>query len=108
MVRKRLHRLGLVLPCYGPHALRHFCATHLLAEGVSLKEIADHLGHVSLAATQIYAKVDLTALCEVGAFPLMGLMEFAANSERAATPIQMRGSIEALRGVAAISLGGLL
>jgi len=31
MVRKRLHRLGLVLPCYGPHALRHSCATHLLA-----------------------------------------------------------------------------
>jgi integrase/recombinase XerD len=108
MVRKRLQRLGLVLPCYGPHALRHSCATHLLAEGVSLKEIADHLGHVSLAATQMYAKVDLTALREVGAFPLTGLVEFAANSERVATPIQMRGSIEALRGVAAISLGGFL
>jgi integrase/recombinase XerD len=108
MVRKRLQGLGLVLPCYGPHALRHSCATHLLAEGVSLKEIADHLGHVSLAATQMYAKVDLTALREVGAFPLTSLVEFAANSERAATPIQMRGSIEALRGVAAISLGGLL
>jgi integrase/recombinase XerD len=108
MVRKRLQQLGLVLPCYGPHALRHSCATHLLAEGVSLKEIADHLGHVSLAATQMYAKVDLSALREVGALPLTGLVEFAVNSERAATPIQMRGSIEALRGVAAISLGGLL
>jgi integrase/recombinase XerD len=108
MVRNRLHRLGLVLPCYGPHALRHSCATHLLAEGVSLKEIADHLGHVSLTATQMYAKVDLPALREVGALPLTGFVEFAANSERAATPIQMRGSIEALRGVAAISLGGLL
>lgn len=108
MVRKRLQQLGLVLPCYGPHALRHSCATHLLAEGVSLKEIADHLGHVSLAATQMYAKVDLPALREVGALPLKGLVEFAVNSERAATPIQMRGSIEALHGVAAISLGGLL
>lgn len=108
MVRNRLHRLGLVLPCYGPHALRHSCATHLLAEGVSLKEIADHLGHVSLAATQMYAKVDLAALHEVGALSLTGLVEFAANSERAATPIQVRGSIEALRGVAAISMGGLL
>lgn len=108
MVRKRLQGLGLVLPCYGPHALRHSCATHLLAEGVSLKEIADHLGHVSLAATQMYAKVDLPALREVGALPLTGLVEFAVNSERAATPIQTRGSIEALRGVAAISLGGLL
>jgi site-specific recombinase XerD len=108
MVRKRLQQLGLVLPCYGPHALRHSCATHLLAEGVSLKEIADHLGHVSLAATQMYAKVDLPALHEVGDLPLSGLVTFAVNSERAATPIQLRGSIEALRGVAAISLGGLL
>ena len=108
MVRNRLRRLGLVLPCYGPHALRHSCATHLLAEGASLKEIADHLGHVSLAATQMYAKVDLPALCEVGALPLTGLVEFAVNSERVATPIQIRGSIEALRGVAAIILGGLL
>jgi integrase/recombinase XerD len=108
MVRNRLHRLGLVLPCYGPHALRHSCATHLLAEGVSLKEIADHLGHVSLAATQMYAKVDLPALCEVGAFPLTGLVQFAVNSERAATPIHTRRSIEALRGVAAVNLGGLL
>lgn len=95
MVRNRLQRLGLVLPCYGPHALLHSCATHLLAEGVSLKEIADHLGHVSLAATQMYAKVDLPALREVGALPLTGLVEFAMNSERAATLIQMRGSIEA-------------
>jgi integrase/recombinase XerD len=108
MVRNRLGRLGLTLPCYGPHALRHSCATHLLAEGVSLKEIADHLGHVSLAATQMYAKVDLPALREVGDLALTELVEYAARSEDAATPIQTRGSIDALHGVAAISLGGLL
>ena len=108
MVRKRLQHLGLILPCYGPHALRHSCATHLLAEGVSLKEIADHLGHVSLTATQIYAKVDLPALREVGDLPMKRLVEYAEKSENAATPIQLRGSLEALRGVAAISLGGLL
>jgi site-specific recombinase XerD len=108
MVHKRLHRLEVVSVSYGPHALRHSCATHLLAEGVSLKEIADHLGHVSLAATQIYAKVDLPALCEVGDLSLKSLVEYAERSSRAATPIQLRGSMDALRGVAAISLGGLL
>ena len=35
MVRKRCLQLGLILPCYGPHALRHSSATHLLAEGFS-------------------------------------------------------------------------
>jgi site-specific recombinase XerD len=108
MVHKRLHRLEVVSVSYGPHALRHSCATHLLAEGVSLKEIADHLGHVSLAATQIYAKVDLPALCEVGDLSLKSLVEYAERSSHAATPIQLRGSMDALRSVAAISLGGLL
>jgi integrase/recombinase XerD len=53
MVRNRLFQLGLTLPCYGPHALRHSCATHLLAESFTLKDIAEHLGHVSLESTQI-------------------------------------------------------
>jgi len=57
----------------GGHALRHACASRLLAEGLSIKEIGDHLGHSSAAATSIYAKVNLTALREVGAFDLGAL-----------------------------------
>jgi integrase/recombinase XerD len=107
MVQKRMRRLGITSVCYGPHALRHSCATHLLAEGVSLKEIADHLGHVSLAATQMYAKVDMLALREVGNLPIKVLVKYAEESERSATPILPRGSMEALRTVATLSLGGL-
>jgi site-specific recombinase XerD len=107
-LRKRFMRLGLVPPCYGPHGLRHSCATHLLAEGFSMKDIADHLGHVSLAATQMYAKVDITALREVGQLDLSNLAAYAEHSAHLATPIYPRGSIEALQAVAAISLGGLL
>ena len=47
LVRRRLHALDVPLPHYGPHALRHACATHLLEQGLSLKEIGDHLGHQS-------------------------------------------------------------
>ena len=71
---RRLHALGLPLPHYGPHALRHACATHLLAQGLSLKEIGDHLGHQSPETTRIYAKVDLAALRAVGDFNLEGLL----------------------------------
>jgi site-specific recombinase XerD len=70
VVRRRLHALGLTLPHYGPHGLRHACATHLLAQGLSLKEISDHLGHRSPETTRIYAKVDLAGLRTVADFSL--------------------------------------
>jgi site-specific recombinase XerD len=74
MVRRRLHTLGLSLPHYGPHVLRHACATHLLAQGLSLNEIGDHLGHRSPEATSIYAKVDLAALRAVADLGLEDLL----------------------------------
>jgi integrase/recombinase XerD len=74
MVSRRLHALGVTSPHYGSHALRHACATRLLMQGLSLKEIADHLGHQSLETTRIYAKVDLAALRLVGDFDLEGLL----------------------------------
>jgi integrase/recombinase XerD len=74
VVRRRLYALDMVLPHYGPHALRHACATHLLAQGLSLKEIGDHLGHQLPETTRIYAKVDLTALRAVADLNLDGLL----------------------------------
>jgi len=74
IVYRRLHALGLTLPHYGPHALRHACATHLLAQGLSLKEVGDHLGHRSPDTTRIYAKVDLPALRAVADFSLEELL----------------------------------
>jgi site-specific recombinase XerD len=108
MVRNRMRRLGLKLHCYGPHTLRHACATHLLSQGFSLKEIGDHLGHASPVATQIYAKVDLLGLREVGEFDLEGLVAYTEASAQKATPIHARGDMAALRAVAELSIGGLL
>ncbi len=66
----RLKSLGGALSHWGPHALRHACARQLLAGGLTLKEIGDHLGHRSAASTQVYAKVNLSGLREVAAFDL--------------------------------------
>lgn len=73
LVSTRLGALGIHVPRRGPHSLRHACAGHLVAEGFSLKEIGDHLGHSSAYATRIYAKVDLQGLREVANFDLGGL-----------------------------------
>jgi integrase/recombinase XerD len=54
-VSGHLDRLGIRSLKRGPHALRHACAGHLVAEGLTLKEIGDHLGHRSANATRIYA-----------------------------------------------------
>lgn len=70
VVSPRFLALGIQIAHRGPHALRHACAARLVAEGLSLKEIGDHLGHRSTSATSVYAKVDLAALREVGEFDL--------------------------------------
>lgn len=74
LVSRRLHALGMPLAHYGPHALRHACATHLLEQGLPLKAIGDHLGHQHPDTTRIYAKVDLAGLRQVADFDLGGLL----------------------------------
>jgi integrase len=70
VVNERLRTLDIQAAHLGPHALRHACAAKLLAEGLTLKQIGDHLGHRSSSSTMTYAKVDITALREVAAFDL--------------------------------------
>lgn len=73
-VSKRVRALNIQVQHRGPHCLRHACAGRLLAQGSSLKEIGDHLGHRTMAATAVYAKVDLAGLRQVAEFDLKGLL----------------------------------
>ena len=70
VANRRFVALGIEAAHRGGHALRHACAVRLLAEGLTLKEIGDHLGHRSTSATSTYAKVNMAALREVCAFDL--------------------------------------
>lgn len=70
VANRRFVALGIEAAHRGGHAFRHACAVRLLAEGLTIKEIGDHLGHRSTSATSIYAKVNMAALREVGAFDL--------------------------------------
>lgn len=74
IVAYRLRNLGVTTPRCGPHSLRHACATHLLAQGLTLTEIGGHLGHRTEKATRIYAKVDLAMLRTVADLDLGGLL----------------------------------
>lgn len=74
LVSDRLQALDVTLKHHGPHSLRHACAVRLLAEGLSMKEIGDHLGHRKLDTTRVYAKVDLAGLRQVADFNIGGLL----------------------------------
>jgi integrase/recombinase XerD len=63
LVGRALRRAGVARPSRGAaHLLRHSVATSMLREGASLLDIAAILRHRSIQTTQIYAKVDVTAL----------------------------------------------
>lgn len=74
VTRSRFRQLSIPSPHYGPHALRHACACHLLADGFALEAIGDHLGHRDLGSTRHYARVNLTGLREVARFDLGGVL----------------------------------
>ncbi len=74
IVAGRMKRLKIEAPHIGPHSLRHACATHLLAQGLTLTEVGGHLGHSSMESTRVYAKVDMAGLREVAELDLGGLL----------------------------------
>lgn len=45
IIRRGFIRTGLELPSFGAHVLRHTVATHMIQQGVSIKEVADILRH---------------------------------------------------------------
>lgn len=66
IVAKAMRRSGVTCPSRGSaHVLRHSVATSMLRQGASRQEIAAILRHRSIETTQIYAKVDVTALRQI-------------------------------------------
>jgi integrase/recombinase XerD len=65
LIQKLLRRAGVSVHRPGAHVLRHSLATQMVIGGSTFKEIADVLGHQSLATTELYAKLDLGSLSEV-------------------------------------------
>jgi site-specific recombinase XerD len=63
IVDRAFVRAGVTRPSRGAaHLLRHSVATSMLRHGASLHDVAALLRHRSVATTEIYAKVDVTAL----------------------------------------------
>jgi site-specific recombinase XerD len=66
IVGSAFRRAGIKRPGRGAaHLLRHSVASSMLRHGASLQEISVLLRHRSIETTQIYAKVDVTALRQI-------------------------------------------
>lgn len=74
VVKNKLRGAGIVSQNYGPHSLRHACATELLRKGTPLRGIADFLGHREIRSVSIYARFDLRSLRKVACFSLGGFL----------------------------------
>jgi len=102
-----IRALGCRLPHYGSHSLRHACATHLLQEGFSLKEIGDLLGHRSPRSTQIYAKVERKKLLQVATPQLSSLKGYLRAQTQIPTADWTKERLRLLQEVSNFGLGGL-
>lgn len=71
LVSQFLRRAGLTGPRLGTHCFRHTAATLMVRHGATLKEVADVLGHRSIATTGLYVKLDQPSLAGV-ALPWIG------------------------------------
>lgn len=66
LVARALRRARIKRPGRGAaHLLRHSVASSMLRQGASLQEVSALLRHRSIETTQIYAKVDVTALQQI-------------------------------------------
>ena len=64
-IAKREHPNLFPAKSYSPHSFRHSKAVHMIESGVSLINIRNFLGHASIAATEIYARVGQVAVTKV-------------------------------------------
>jgi len=102
-----IRALDCRLPRYGSHCLRHACATHLLQEGFSLKEIGDLLGHRSPRSTQMYAKVERKKLLQVVTPRLSNLKDYLRTQTQPPTADWTKERLRLLQEVSNFGLGGL-
>ncbi len=65
IAQRALRRAGLTVPRFGAHVFRHTVATQWVQRGVSMKTVADLLGHADLETTALYAKLDVATLATV-------------------------------------------
>ncbi len=62
---KKYGRMAGIRKRVFPHILRHSFASHLLANGASTRSVQEMLGHELMETTEIYTRVNATALKEM-------------------------------------------
>jgi integrase len=80
-------KAGIIRPAT-PHCLRHSCATHLMEDGVDIRQVQKLLGHKDVKTTEIYTQ--LTQRRAGYRNPLDRLVGFAEDIIEIAVPDEVR------------------
>lgn len=56
LMKRYGQQAGLPPELCHPHTLKHSCGTHLMNRGLAIEEIQDHMGHVNVQSTLLYAR----------------------------------------------------
>jgi len=73
ITKDRMLKLGITSLTYGPHSIRHACATHLIVSGTPVGRVANLLGHSSTRYIGKYVKHSIEELRSVSDFDLKDL-----------------------------------
>jgi site-specific recombinase XerD len=96
-ILRRLHVVAGLKEHYTPHQLRHSCATRLVANGATLPDVQEFLGHANLSTTGIYVHSSKERLQSIAHLASLSVMPPPPQQKQPVSVERRRVAVRRLR-----------